>query len=72
MIILAKSIMLIMDLIVILKEWFIFRNVSDAISTTLEAQSILSEKDLAIVRPVYLGMERKKGVYRVSIYIRTL
>ena len=60
MIILAKCIMLITDLTVIPREWFIFCNVNDVINTTLEAQSILLEKDLTIIRAVYLGMEREK------------
>ena len=44
----------------ILREWFILRNVNDVINTTLKAQSILLEKDLTIIRAVYLGIEKEK------------
>ena len=44
---------------------------NDVIDTKLEAQSVLLEKGLIIIRAVYLGMKKDKGVYRVSIYIRT-
>ena len=49
----------IMDLIVILRELFIFWNVNNVINTTLEAQSILLEKYLTIMTAVYLGVERE-------------
>ena len=67
-IILAKCIMLIMDLIVILTEWFIFRTANDVISTTLEAQSILLEKNLTKVTMYLNQLEIYNGNLVASFY----